>query len=91
MKPQMKALFYKYDADILWCDVGGPTVFPDIGESLFVFILATVNCGAAPAWFNWAKKNGRQVMANARCGANYSDFDNPEYSATSHLSTFTVI
>ncbi|KAK0192763.1 glycoside hydrolase [Armillaria mellea] len=45
--------------DILWCDIGGPTVFPDI----------------APRWFNWAKENGRNVIANARCGANYSDFD----------------
>lgn len=32
MKPQMEALFYNYDADILWCDVGGPTVFPEIGK-----------------------------------------------------------
>ncbi|KAJ7598895.1 glycoside hydrolase [Mycena floridula] len=69
MRPQMETLFYKYEADILWCDVGGPTVFPDI----------------ASAWFNWAKANGRQVLANARCGANYSDFDDPEYSVTSHL------
>ncbi|KAK0458786.1 glycoside hydrolase [Desarmillaria tabescens] len=59
MKPQMEALFYQYETDILWCDIGGPTVFPDI----------------APRWFNWAKENGRQVIANARCGANYSDFD----------------
>ncbi|KAK1221554.1 hypothetical protein PQX77_015673 [Marasmius sp. AFHP31] len=69
MKPQMEALMYQYEMDIMWCDVGGPTVFPEI----------------APAWFNWAKENGRQVLANARCGANYSDFDNPEYSPTSHL------
>ena len=34
MKPQMEALFYKYEADILWCDVGGDTVLPDIGELL---------------------------------------------------------
>ncbi|KAI5834341.1 glycoside hydrolase [Schizophyllum commune Tattone D] len=69
MKPQMEALFYQYETDILWCDVGGPTVLPDI----------------APEWFNRAKQEGRQVVANVRCGANYSDFDNPEYSATSHL------
>ncbi|KAH8921397.1 glycoside hydrolase family 29 protein [Atractiella rhizophila] len=71
MKPQMEALFYKYNTDILWCDVGGPTVYPEI----------------APKWYNWAAKQGRQVLANARCGANYSDFDNPEYSATTHLKT----
>ncbi|KAL1664162.1 glycoside hydrolase [Schizophyllum commune] len=59
MKPQMEALFYQYETDILWCDVGGPTVLPDI----------------APEWFNRAKHEGRQVVANARCGANYSDFD----------------
>lgn len=33
MKPQMEALFYNYDADILWCDVGGPTIFQEIGAS----------------------------------------------------------
>ncbi|KAL1715311.1 glycoside hydrolase [Schizophyllum commune] len=59
MKPQMEALFYQYETDILWCDVGGPTVLPEI----------------APEWFNRAKQAGRQVVANARCGANYSDFD----------------
>ena len=59
MKPQMEALFYQYETDILWCDVGGPTVLPDI----------------APEWFNRAKQEVRQVVANARCGANYSDFD----------------
>ncbi|KAF9007312.1 glycoside hydrolase [Hymenopellis radicata] len=69
MKPQMETLFYQYSTDILWCDVGGDSAFPEI----------------ASTWFNWAKANGRQVLANARCGANYSDFDNPEYSATSHL------
>ncbi|KAK0480587.1 glycoside hydrolase superfamily [Armillaria novae-zelandiae] len=69
MRPQMEALFYQYETDILWCDIGGPTVFPDI----------------APMWFNWAKSNGRHVIANARCGANYSDFDNPEYTDTTHL------
>ncbi|KAK0203632.1 glycoside hydrolase superfamily [Desarmillaria ectypa] len=41
MRPQMEALFYQYETDILWCDIGGPTVFPDI----------------APRWFNWAKEN----------------------------------
>ncbi|TRM64400.1 glycoside hydrolase [Schizophyllum amplum] len=59
MKPQMEALFYNYETDMLWCDVGGDTVLPAI----------------APDWFNWARSAGRQVVANARCGANYSDFD----------------
>jgi len=29
----------------------------------------------APAWYNWAKAGNRQVVMNARCGTNYSDFD----------------
>ncbi|THV04706.1 glycoside hydrolase [Dendrothele bispora CBS 962.96] len=71
MKPQIETLFYKYQADILWCDVGGPSIVPDI----------------APAWYNWAKENDRQVVMNARCGTNYSDFDTPEYSVYSSLKT----
>lgn len=59
MKPQMETLFYQYDADILWCDVGGPTIYPEL----------------AADWYNWARAQDRQVLANARCGANYSDFD----------------
>ncbi|KAK0237959.1 glycoside hydrolase [Armillaria nabsnona] len=65
MRPQMETLFYQYKTDILWCDIGGPAVFPDI--------------------VNWAKENGRHDIANARCGANYSDFDTPEYTDTTHL------
>ncbi|KAL1703049.1 glycoside hydrolase [Schizophyllum commune] len=73
MKPQMEALFYQYETDILWCDVGGPTVLPVI----------------APEWFNRAKLEGRQVVANARCGANYSDFDVMRRCFTNRLSTLT--
>ncbi|KAL1752143.1 glycoside hydrolase [Schizophyllum commune] len=73
MKPQMEALFYQYETDILWCDVGGPTVLPEI----------------APEWFNRAKQEGRQVVANARCGANYSDFDVMRRCFTNRLSILT--
>ncbi|KAK7462834.1 hypothetical protein VKT23_007411 [Stygiomarasmius scandens] len=70
MKPQVEKLFYQYEADILWCDVGGPSIVSEI----------------APAWYNWAKASNRQVVMNARCGTNYSDFDTPEYSVYSSLS-----
>lgn len=50
MKPQMEALFYNYSADILWCDVGGPTIFQDIGVySVFQHVrtmLTPANAGA---------------------------------------------
>ncbi|KAK0442753.1 glycoside hydrolase [Desarmillaria tabescens] len=82
MRPQMEALFYQfyqYETDILWCDIGGPTVFPDIGRGGIYSCLSMLNQEmVAPRWFNWAKGNGRQVITNARCGANYSDFGNCE-------------
>ncbi|CUA69605.1 fucosidase, alpha-L-1, tissue [Rhizoctonia solani] len=45
------------------CDIGGPSPFDEI----------------AADWYNWAKKSGRQVNNNNRCGGNYSDFNTPEY------------
>ncbi|KAF8599783.1 glycoside hydrolase [Ceratobasidium sp. AG-I] len=62
-KPQMEALLYDYEVDMIWCDIGGPSPFDDI----------------AAGWYNWAKQSGRQVNNNNRCGGNYSDFDTPEY------------
>ncbi|KAG8715678.1 hypothetical protein FRC09_016422 [Ceratobasidium sp. 395] len=62
-KPQMEALLYDYEVDMIWCDIGGPSPFDEI----------------AADWYNWAKKSGRQVNNNNRCGGHYSDFDTPEY------------
>ena len=28
----METLFYEYDTEILWCDIGGASIFRDIGE-----------------------------------------------------------
>ncbi|KAK7047364.1 hypothetical protein VNI00_006595 [Paramarasmius palmivorus] len=89
MKPQMRSLIYDYDMDIMWCDVGGPTVWPELGRFSppLCKSWSSLRVKIVPEWFNYARGQGRQVVANARCGANYSDFDNPEYSATSHLKT----
>lgn len=62
-KPQMETLLYDYEVDAIWCDIGGPSPFDEI----------------AADWYNWAKKSGRQVNNNNRCGGNYSDFNTPEY------------
>ncbi|KAH7210056.1 alpha-L-fucosidase-domain-containing protein [Fusarium oxysporum] len=51
--PQIEALFYDYDIEMLWCDIGGPNKAPDV---------------LAP-WLNWARDQGRQVTFNDRCGA----------------------
>lgn len=63
-KPQMESLFYEYDIEILWCDIGGATAFPELGAD----------------WYNYAAGQGRQVVMNNRCGANQSDFVTPEYA-----------
>ncbi|KAK7691888.1 hypothetical protein QCA50_005293 [Cerrena zonata] len=63
-KPQMSTLMFEYDADILWCDIGGPSAFPQIAAS----------------WYNHAASQNRQVVMNNRCGANQSDFVTPEYA-----------
>ncbi|KAJ3553679.1 hypothetical protein NM688_g3482 [Phlebia brevispora] len=63
-KPQMETLFYDFDTDILWCDIGGASIFPKIGAT----------------WYNYAASKGRQVVMNNRCGANQSDFVTPEYA-----------
>ncbi|KAF5718855.1 alpha-L-fucosidase precursor [Fusarium mundagurra] len=50
--PQIEALFYDYETEILWCDIGGPNKAVDV---------------LAP-WLNWARDKGRQVTFNDRCG-----------------------
>ncbi|KAL4723082.1 hypothetical protein ACLX1H_010323 [Fusarium chlamydosporum] len=50
--PQIEALFYDYETEILWCDIGGPNKATNV---------------LAP-WLNWARDKGRQVTFNDRCG-----------------------
>lgn len=65
----MSSLLFEYEIDILWCDIGGPTTFPQLGAS----------------WYNHAASQNRQVVMNNRCGANQSDFVTPEYATFSAL------
>lgn len=60
-RPQMEQLAYSYDTELMWCDIGG----------------ANDMTGFASAWLNWARKQGRQVTFNNRCGIQ-GDFDTPE-------------
>ncbi|KAM3541185.1 hypothetical protein ARSEF1564_005876 [Beauveria bassiana] len=60
--PQMEALAYAYDTEMLWCDIGGPNKSADVMSK----------------WINWARKQGRQVSYNSRCGLK-GDYDTPEY------------
>ncbi|ATY58705.1 Glycoside family 29 [Cordyceps militaris] len=60
--PQMEALAYDYGTEIMWCDIGGPNA----------------SAGVMARWINWARKSGRQVSFNSRCGLR-GDFDTPEY------------
>lgn len=73
----MQALLYSYGADILWCDIGVATAYPELGKDFFSSstIPGGTNSRAAADWYNSAMANGRQVSVNARCGTNYSDFD----------------
>ncbi|KAA1470747.1 glycoside hydrolase family 29 protein [Dentipellis sp. KUC8613] len=66
-KPQMKSLFYTHDAEMLWCDIGYATAFPEI----------------AGDWYNYAASQGRQVVRDDRCGDNQTDFSTPEYATYS--------
>ena len=50
--PQMSALAYEYDTEIMWCDIGGPNNSTHMLSK----------------WINWAKESGRQVTFNKRCG-----------------------
>lgn len=71
MVPQMNTLAYKYNTDIMWCDCGAAN-----GSARF-----------ASAWYNYAKKQDRQVTMNSRCGIPQgSDFDTPEYATFSSVS-----
>jgi alpha-L-fucosidase len=50
--PQMEALMYDYETEIIWCDIGGPNRAPEV----------------LSAWANWARDRKRQVTWNNRCG-----------------------
>ncbi|KAI0338361.1 glycoside hydrolase family 29 protein [Trametopsis cervina] len=63
-KPQMETLFYHYDTEITWGDIGGASAFPSIGGD----------------WYNYAASQGRQVVMNNRMGAHQADFVTPEYA-----------
>ena len=68
MVPQMEALAYNYNTDIMWCDAGA----------------ANDTARFAARWFNWARSQGRQVTINDRCGSPWAaDFDTPEYATFS--------
>ncbi|KAJ9130963.1 Tissue alpha-L-fucosidase [Pleurostoma richardsiae] len=69
MVPQMEALAYGYNTDIMWCDDGAANGTP----------------GFAANWWNWARLHaGRQVTMNNRCGVvEASDFETPEYTTYS--------
>ncbi|KAH7407960.1 glycoside hydrolase superfamily [Cadophora sp. MPI-SDFR-AT-0126] len=60
--PEMNQLAYEYETEIMWCDIGG-------ANNATIF---------ASEWLNWARKQGRQVTFNNRCGLP-GDFDTPEY------------
>lgn len=61
--PQMNTLFYDYDTEVMWCDIGGANNSTEI----------------MPAWLNWAQDQGRQVVYNDRCGISSNDFNTPEF------------
>ncbi|PSR99267.1 putative alpha-L-fucosidase [Coniella lustricola] len=68
--PQMEALAYKYETDIMWCDCG----------------TANKTAEFVSAWWNWARTPdvNRQVVMNSRCGvAQAADFETPEYTTYS--------
>ncbi|KDR85835.1 hypothetical protein GALMADRAFT_218912 [Galerina marginata CBS 339.88] len=51
--PHQLTLMNKYDTEIMWCDIGGPNMFPQM----------------ASTFFNQAFSQNRQVVVNNRCGA----------------------
>ncbi|KAK7449321.1 hypothetical protein VKT23_013464 [Stygiomarasmius scandens] len=68
--PQMLSLAEKYGTEILWCDIGGPNMTIDF----------------APAFYNAAMAEGRQVTLNDRCGF-APDFTTPEYTTFNSIQT----
>ncbi|PVH94282.1 glycoside hydrolase family 29 protein [Periconia macrospinosa] len=67
---QMNILAKNYDTEIMWCDIGGPSLSPTF----------------ASQWLNSAYAKNRQVTLNSRCGGITGDFATPEYKPITNLS-----
>ncbi|KIJ22836.1 glycoside hydrolase family 29 protein [Sphaerobolus stellatus SS14] len=64
-KPQMEILVgEKYDTNIMWCDIGGPTNITEV----------------VPGWYNRKYQEGKNVVMDDRCNTWAYDFSTPEYS-----------
>ncbi|KAF2193322.1 glycoside hydrolase family 29 protein [Zopfia rhizophila CBS 207.26] len=68
--PQMNILAYDYDTEIMWCDIGGPSLSSEF----------------ASQWLNSAYAKNKQVTLNSRCGGITGDFTTPEYKPITNLS-----
>ncbi|KAH8700050.1 glycoside hydrolase superfamily [Phaeosphaeriaceae sp. PMI808] len=68
--PQMNILANDYDTEIMWCDIGGPSLSPTF----------------ASQWLNSAYAKNKQVTLNSRCGGITGDFATPEYKPITNLS-----
>lgn len=67
--PQIHELIHEYEPDIMWCDIGGIN-----------------NSTAWQATFlNEARKKGKQVTMNDRCGNDVSDFATIEYRGIDYV------
>jgi alpha-L-fucosidase len=67
--PQALEIIRNYKPDIMWCDIGG------INNSTVW----------QEEFLNEARKQGRQVAINDRCGNSVSDFQTVEYRGLNHL------
>lgn len=67
--PQFLELIHNYEPDIMWCDIGG------------------INNSTAwqAEYLNKARKKGKQVVMNDRCGNAVSDFATIEYRAIDYV------
>jgi alpha-L-fucosidase len=65
----MNELAYNYDTDIMWCDIQ----YTPNNSTIML-----------SEWFNSARKQGRQVTYNSRCGPT-GDFETPEYTTNSGI------
>jgi alpha-L-fucosidase len=68
--PQMNILANKYDTEIMWCDIGGPSLSPQFASN----------------WLNSAYAKNKQVTLNSRCGGISGDFATPEYKSVTNMS-----
>lgn len=73
--PQMNILAYNYDTEIMWCDIGGPSLSDEFAAN----------------WLNYAFQHNKAVTFNNRCGKVNGvqikgDYKTPEYASTNTLS-----